>query len=215
MRKEEAVEVIARAAVRCEEETGVPAEIIGGMCALESGWLKHAPGNNPFGIKYSPNRKTGKQLLVTREWLRPEDVPAWVRHRDGRAVLAEEGGPDERGRRLYRVKDFFAAYGSLEEAFLDFARLMKGRRYRKAVEAFKEHGDLRRAAKEIAEAGYATTNAAAYADRVVGVVDGALRQAIDEARGKGFDEGAVEEYLRRAARTKKGKEVWKEWLETS
>lgn len=174
--------MIARAAVRCEEEAGVPAELVAGMCALESGWLKHAPGNNPFGIKYSGSRKTGKQLLVTREWLRPEDVPAWVRHRDGRVVLAEEGGPDERGRKLYRVKDFFAAYGSLEEAFLDFARLMKGRRYKKALEAFDEHGDLRRAVREIAEAGYATTRPELYAGAVLRVLAGPLKEAIDEAR---------------------------------
>lgn len=41
------------------------------------------------------------------------------------------------------------------------------------------------------------------------------RMEQEEKREKEFDEEAVEEFLRRAARTKEGKEVWQEWVETS
>lgn len=87
---------IARAAVRVEAETGVPAELTTAQCCLESGFLKHSPGNNPFGMKKRP-RHTKQQVLMTTEV------------RDGVAK---------------RLPQTFAAFDSLEDAFRDYAWLI-------------------------------------------------------------------------------------------
>jgi flagellar protein FlgJ len=55
----------AQAAVTCEHETGLPAEITVAQWALESGWGASAPGNNCFGIKAYPGCKV--QSFPTQE----------------------------------------------------------------------------------------------------------------------------------------------------
>jgi len=57
-------EVIA-AAQQTERDTGVPASATLGQWALESGFGKHSPGNNPFGIK--ARKGEAYQLLWTHE----------------------------------------------------------------------------------------------------------------------------------------------------
>lgn len=108
----------ARAAVECEAETGVPAELTVAQWALESGWGFHAPGNNCFGIKGHPS--TGKvQLLSTTEWFdSPGKADLWVAARPGRiAVLIDGVEPDKKGRHKYQCKDWFAVYDSLADCF--------------------------------------------------------------------------------------------------
>jgi flagellum-specific peptidoglycan hydrolase FlgJ len=60
----------AKAAVDCEHDTGLPAEITVAQWALESGWGSCAPGNNCFGIKAMAPCVT--QLLPTVEYIHGE-----------------------------------------------------------------------------------------------------------------------------------------------
>ena len=82
--------------------TGVPASVTLAQAALESGWGKHAPGNNFFGIKGSG--PAGAQVLHTREF------------RHGRWVTL-------------RLK--FRRYHDPLECFLDHARIIAEGRYLK------------------------------------------------------------------------------------
>lgn len=82
-------EVIA-AAQQTERETGVPTSVTLGQWALESGFGKHSPGNNPFGIKARKGQPY--QLLWTKEK---------AKHGSG----------------LVRVQQKFRKFDSLDEAF--------------------------------------------------------------------------------------------------
>lgn len=82
-------DVIA-AAQETERETGVPTSATLGQWALESGFGKHTPGNNPFGIKARPGEPY--QLLWTHE-------------------------KAKNGSGLVRVQQKFRKFDSLEEAF--------------------------------------------------------------------------------------------------
>lgn len=75
--------------------TGVPASVTLAQAALESGWGRHAPGNNFFGIKGAGS--AGSTLLWTRE--------------------LHQG-------RMVRTLARFRRYPSPLEGFLDHARLL-------------------------------------------------------------------------------------------
>ncbi|EIT6323203.1 glucosaminidase domain-containing protein, partial [Salmonella enterica] len=85
------------------KETGVPASIILGQMALETGWLKHFPAgsNNPFGIK----AKAGQPFVVatTREF----EKGKWI-----------------------TIQAKFRKYDSITDALRDHARLLQTSRYR-------------------------------------------------------------------------------------
>lgn len=180
MTKEQAIAIIAPAAVESEKRTGLPAEITAAQCALESGWLKSAPGNNCFGIKFSPAKHNGKQLLKTREYFGSIDAAmSWVAALAGREFIKGTGSIIN-GRAEYIVRDWFAAYASLADCFADHARLITmGRPYRKGWEAYLIHRDWRRLLADIGPV-YAT--APDYAQRVLVVLEGELQRAIDAAR---------------------------------
>src|SRR5437762_5869262 len=109
--------LIAEAAVTSERSTGCPAELPAAQCILETGWLKHAPGNNCFGIK-SYNGAFGRQLLRTREWFSDADAARFLALGDGRtAELANPVQHDPRGRKLYHVEDWFANFATLGDCF--------------------------------------------------------------------------------------------------
>lgn len=63
--KEEFIAEIYPAAVEVGKATGVDPRIIVAQAALETGWGKHAPGNNYFGIK--SHGESGGQVLTTKE----------------------------------------------------------------------------------------------------------------------------------------------------
>jgi flagellum-specific peptidoglycan hydrolase FlgJ len=180
MTKEQAVILIAQAAVESERRTGLPAEITAAQCALESGWLKSAPGNNCFGIKYSPVRHNGKQLLTTREYFDTADhATAWMARLAGREII-EAMPHSANGKRQYKVRDWFAAYPALADCFADHARLITmGKPYRKAWEEYLVHRDWRRLLAGIGPV-YAT--APDYATRVLVVLEGELQRGIDAVR---------------------------------
>jgi flagellar protein FlgJ len=122
------------AAVAAAEATGLPAKVILGQAALESGWGKHEVRDtkgtgsfNLFGIK-APANWTGATVdAVTTEVI------------NGVAQ---------------KVVQKFKAYASYAESFIDYAKMVANNpRYEKAVQAA---GDAVKFATEMGKSGYAT-----------------------------------------------------------
>ena len=132
----------ARAASR---QTGVPAELILAQAALETGWGRHEIANadgrnshNLFGIKAGSRWQGPTTEVATHEYLN--------------------------GKRT-RVNDTFRVYGSFEESFTDYARLISDNpRYAGVVTA----GSAEQAARSLQAGGYATDPA--YADKLIAVM---------------------------------------------
>lgn len=145
------VSKMARAANLASQESGVPARLIMGQAALESGWgkreIKHADGStsyNLFGIKAGASWKGKVVNVLTTEY---------------------EGGVAK------KVTQPFRAYASYEESFADYARLIgNSPRYESVTQARNEI----EAARRIQDAGYATDPQ--YAQKLIGVM-GQLRGA--------------------------------------
>lgn len=124
--------------------TGIPASFMVAQAAHESGWGKReitaadgSKSHNLFGIKATPGW-TGKTVDV-----RTTEVI------NGQAVT---------------VTAKFRAYGSYEEAFQDYARLLSSNeRYAKVV-AQAQSGNAAGFARGLQQAGYATDPA--YADKI-------------------------------------------------
>lgn len=124
---------MAGPAVAASRASGVPARLILGQAALESGWgrreIAHADGStthNVFGIKAGANWKGPVAEITTTEYV--------------------DGQPQ-------KIKAKFRAYGSYEEAFSDYARLLANNpRYAGVVSA----GSAEEAAHGLQRAGYAT-----------------------------------------------------------
>lgn len=154
MTKTEALNQIARAAVSVEAETGLPAELIAAQCILESGWLRSAPGNNPFGIKARkglPRERT--QLLRTKEYV------------NGNAVITQA---------------LFERFDSLEDAFRRHAELLTtGKPYRNAWAQYRVESNLDALIDAIAPV-YATDPH--YSGLLRSVLNQAVRGAIEKAR---------------------------------
>ncbi|CAG9179553.1 flagellar assembly peptidoglycan hydrolase FlgJ [Cupriavidus respiraculi] len=120
-------------AAAASQATGVPARLILGQAALESGWGKreitHPDGStthNVFGIKAGANWKGPTAEITTTEYI--------------------DGQPQ-------KVRARFRAYGSYEEAFHDYARLLANNpRYAPVLSA----GSADEAARGLQRAGYAT-----------------------------------------------------------
>lgn len=136
---------MAEPARRAANASGVPARLILGQAALESGWgrreILHSDGRpsyNVFGIK-ATGGWTGKVAeVVTTEYV--------------------DGKPQ-------KMVQAFRAYGSYEEAFSDYARLIgNSPRYERVTQARNEV----EAAWRIQQAGYATDPN--YADKLIGVM---------------------------------------------
>jgi flagellum-specific peptidoglycan hydrolase FlgJ len=143
-----------------ERETGISATFILAQAALESGFGRHAPGYNFFGIKDSDGINGNEQLLTTTEILshRNAKFPAilWIKE----IIL--------KGRKMfqYRVKDYFRKYKSPDEAFAAHANFFF--RYKRYAEALKFKSDPYKFAEEIAKAGYATDPL--YADKITKLI---------------------------------------------
>lgn len=127
------------------EQSGVPAKLILGQAALESGWgqreIKREDGtttHNLFGIKAGLGWKGEVVHVVTTEYV--DGVPR-------------------------KVKEPFRAYASYEEAFTDYARLIgTSKRYEHVLSA----PTVEVAARRIHKAGYATDPG--YADKLISVM---------------------------------------------
>jgi flagellar protein FlgJ len=139
------------AAEAAAAETGIPGAFILSQAAHESGWgkreIRHADGSashNVFGIKAGANWKGPVAEVTTTEYV------------DGQAR---------------KVKAKFRAYANYEEAFRDYARLLKDSpRYAKVVE---QGGSAQGFAVNLQRAGYATDPA--YAAKLGRVINTTLR----------------------------------------
>jgi flagellum-specific peptidoglycan hydrolase FlgJ len=165
---------IAHAAVASQRSTGCPAELQAAQCILETGWLAHAPGNNCFGIK-SYAGAFGRQLLRTREWFTDAEVARFLAPGDGRtAALVESVQQDARGRKLYRVEDWFATFATLGDCFARRAAMFTAGRYAPIARAYQAGGSLEALVRAIAPI-YATDPG--YADAVLALIGNAEVQA--------------------------------------
>ena len=134
------------AAERASAKSGVPAELILGQAALETGWGKHeilredgSKSYNVFGIKATGGWQGDVVHAKTTEYV------------NGRAQ---------------KVTEPFRAYGSYEEAFTDYAQLLASNdRYQGVLDA-KTPQD---AARAVQKAGYATDPA--YAKKLITAMD--------------------------------------------
>ena len=145
------VSKMSRAANLASQQSGVPARLIMGQAALESGWgqreIKHPDGStsyNLFGIKAGASWKGKVVNVLTTEY------------EDGVAK---------------KVTQPFRAYASYEESFADYARLIGNSPRYEAVTQARNEID---AARKIQDAGYATDPR--YAQKLIGIM-GQLRGA--------------------------------------
>lgn len=137
------LEAPAQAAHR---STGVPAELILAQAALETGWGRHeiptrdgGNSHNLFGIKAGSRWQGETTEITTHEVI---------------------------GGQRQRIRDDFRVYGSFEDAFTDYARLIsENPRYVSVTTA----GSAEQAAKALQQGGYATDPA--YADKLIAVMD--------------------------------------------
>lgn len=136
---------MARAANLASQQSGVPARLILGQAALESGWgqreIRHPDGStsyNLFGIKAGASWKGKVVNVLTTEY---------------------ENGVSK------KVTQPFRAYSSYEESFADYARLLgSSPRYEAVAQARNEI----EAARRIQDAGYATDPQ--YAQKLIGIM---------------------------------------------
>jgi flagellar protein FlgJ len=129
-------------------ETGIPARFLLGHAALESGWgraeIRAAdgrPSHNLFGIKAGGDWQGRTVQTLTTEYV--------------------DGVPQRR-------VEAFRAYDSYQDAFRDYAELLRSKpRY---ADVLKNTHDARAYARELQEAGYATDPR--YANKLAGVIEG-------------------------------------------
>ncbi len=139
------------AAKAAEAATGIPANFMVAQAAHESGWGRHEIKNsdgstsfNVFGIKAGSSWKGATTEVTTTEVI------------NGQAR---------------KVKAKFRAYGSYEEAFTDYAKMMKNNpRYAKVVESGASAQGF---AQGLQKAGYATDPE--YASKLTRMINTTLR----------------------------------------
>lgn len=136
---------MAEPAMAASRASGVPAKLIVGQAALESGWgrreIRNPDGSttfNVFGIKAGANWRGPTTEILTTEYV--------------------DGQPQ-------KVRAKFRAYGSYEEACNDYARLISNNpRYANVVTA----SNAEEAAHGLQRAGYATDPA--YGEKLVRIM---------------------------------------------
>lgn len=179
----ETIQQIADAAVATEKATGCPAELLTAQCALESAWLRFAPGNNAFGIKAYPGNY-GRQLLRTTEWFNFVELRQFLNLGDGRTAVLRH--PDRLPtsaayRREYSVQDWFATFATLEDCFAKRASMFAAGRYTTFATKFQADRDLAALVRGIAPI-YATDPQ--YADSVLAIArQPSVQTALAKARG--------------------------------
>ena len=136
-------------AKEAEKQNGIDYRITLTQAALESGFGKFAFGNNFFGVKAGKSWTGKKQLLKTNEESEngnlkfPEIISITPTvFKNGKAGF------------IYRIRDWFRAYDSPLEGFLDRGKLIATSRRYKAAMSFKN--DPEQFFIEIQKAGYAT-----------------------------------------------------------
>lgn len=131
-------------ALKCEAETKIPALFTLAQAAVESGWGEKAPGNMIFGIKAGPSWKGKRQLVTTREVHNTRNI-------NYPEIISITQRADKKY--TYRVKDWFRAYDSPADSFIDHGKfLTENKRYAAAFQT----KDPFLFTDDVAGAGYAT-----------------------------------------------------------
>lgn len=142
-------------AKQTQQTYNVPLQVTLAQAAVESGYGKHAPGNNFFGIKAGSSWKGETQLLKTWECGATGDaVKDGIK--DQVIAVYPPGDPNGvcSGKYSYRVYGKFRKYPTPADSFNDHAKFfIDNKRY---AAAFKYSNDPKQFATEIAKAGYAT-----------------------------------------------------------
>lgn len=171
-------------ALQSQAQTKVPALVTITQAGLESGWGKHAPGNNFFGIKSGSAWSGQKQKLLTWECgpsgnasqdkitdevvyvlppgdpkgiCGPDDLQSlykWHSYRDKFKLPGENIYFISGNKYSYRVRAWFRAYPDARASFTDHGMFLQNNSRYK--NAFNYTKDPAQFAREIAKAGYAT-----------------------------------------------------------
>lgn len=126
----------------------IPIEIFLSFSGVESGFGKHAPKFNFFGTKTGKNYTGQKQLLKTTEIL-PKSTGY-----NFPEVIAVKKLPS--GKYHWTVRDYFRAFNSPLEAYLDFGKFITSGRYKKALGTIYSIDEIVNKIQKIWAAGYAT-----------------------------------------------------------
>lgn len=146
---------IAPAAVACEEQLKVPAEVSAGQCILEAStppanglpsiWLASMPlvSNNPFGIKARLTGDSGiwrlaelAVLSITHEMFTEAQLDQFLRVGLQRTAVLDPPQQQPAPVLRYRVKDWFTKYESLSAAFIAHGQLLTEGPYLMALQQF-------------------------------------------------------------------------------
>ena len=132
---------VARIAVRLEQETGCPAQLMIAQWAIESKWGEKPVGHaNYFGIKRAA-RHANWCMITTQEVFTPTQLVNWNRQHTAKPALVVATLPD--GRRRVEIEDEFADYASLYASCQDYAWLItKGDPYEHAWQQYQHDRNL-------------------------------------------------------------------------
>lgn len=152
MTKELFFKMYYHSALQCQRETNIPALAILAQAALETAWGESAPRNMFFGIKAGPDWKGKRQLITTTEYFEDADQR---KHPFSQVIsIEQEKDSDGKIRYKWKVKDWFRAYDTAAESFVDHCHfLTENPRYNKAFETT----DPERFIDAVTAAGYATS----------------------------------------------------------
>jgi len=174
----------ANAAVLVERTAGFPAEVALAQFMVETEGGKVVFENNCFGVKAQHGVGNGRQLLRTREWFTVLTKNGFLARGGGRTAEPhiENGKSVERGGLfLYDVRDYFATFATLKDAFDYHGRLLQKGPYAFAWKQFQQDRDLTAYVRNIGVCYSTTTN---YADAVIQWMENPeLISAIATARG--------------------------------
>ncbi len=126
----------------------IPVEVFLSFSGLESGWGKNAPKFNFFGTKPGKGYTGMKQLFKTSEIL-----PKAAGYNFPK-VYSITKRPD--GKYRWVVDDYFRAFNSPLEAYLDFGKFVTSGRYKKAFGTVYSVPEIVAKIRKVWEAGYAT-----------------------------------------------------------
>lgn len=152
-------------AIAAQKITGMPPIVAICFSAIESGWGKHAPGNNFFGVKAGSTWTGATQLLTTFECGKTgnaatDGIKDIIISIDKPNTSTSNASCNTKGYYTYHVKSKFRAYASPATSLADFGLLIKNSsRY---ANSWKDVTTPLQMGLDILSEGYAT--APSYAD---------------------------------------------------
>jgi flagellum-specific peptidoglycan hydrolase FlgJ len=135
------IDEVARVAVRLEQETGCPAQLMIAQWAIESKWGEKPVGHaNYFGIKRAA-RHTKWCTVATQEVFTPAQLSSWNGHHASQPARVLTTMPG--GRLRVEIDDEFADYDSLDASCQDYAWLIThGEPYQHTWQRYQQNKDL-------------------------------------------------------------------------